>query len=501
MGHGSVTVIGGGIAGLATGIYARTSGYDATVFEMHTRPGGVCTAWERGGYLFDGCLHWLVGGKPGTPFRRLWDEVGAVDLDLVAHDSMSTVRDLHGNELVFWADLGRLEASMRERWPAEKAGIEELARGARAMAGSGFDVPDTPPDMMGLLGRLKMLLRSGPDMIRMRRYEMMSIAELGERFDDPFLRRAISNAVIQQRASAMTLLGTLAWIDGGDASWVRGGSLALAHRLEKRFLDLDGRIECRSKVARILVEGDRAVGVRLADGTEHCADYVISAADGHSTIFDMLDGRYADARIRDLYAGLEPFTPLVQVSLGIDLDLSGEPWSVVLLLDEGTEIGGARVDALWAHHYCYDGSMAPGGKSSVTTVFAADLAHWEALWDQGREAYLAAKDQLGRGVVELVEHAYPGIRDRIEVVDVATPITYVRYTGNWRASYQGWLLSPGNVRRSNMELPRRLPGLSRFCMAGQWVTVGGGLPSVVLTGRWAAQTMCAELGTVFRTAR
>jgi len=84
MGHGSATVIGGGIAGLASGIYARTSGHDTTVFEMHTRPGGVCTAWERGGYLFDGCLHWLVGGKPGTPFRRLWDEAGAVDLDLVA---------------------------------------------------------------------------------------------------------------------------------------------------------------------------------------------------------------------------------------------------------------------------------------------------------------------------------------------------------------------------------------------------------------------------------
>ena len=41
MAEGSVIVIGGGIAGLASGIYAQANGYDTTVFEMHTLPGGL----------------------------------------------------------------------------------------------------------------------------------------------------------------------------------------------------------------------------------------------------------------------------------------------------------------------------------------------------------------------------------------------------------------------------------------------------------------------------
>lgn len=43
----SVIIIGRGIAGLATGRYARMNGYDSHIFEMHDKPDGLCTAWNR----------------------------------------------------------------------------------------------------------------------------------------------------------------------------------------------------------------------------------------------------------------------------------------------------------------------------------------------------------------------------------------------------------------------------------------------------------------------
>jgi len=64
------------------------------------------------------------------------------------------------------------------------------------------------------------------------------------------------------------------------------------------------------------VEDDRAVGVRLTDGSEHRADIVISAADGHATIFDMLQGRYVSDKIRGYYEKLPIFPSWIQVSLG-----------------------------------------------------------------------------------------------------------------------------------------------------------------------------------------
>ncbi|HCP60352.1 MAG TPA: hypothetical protein DIT43_02095 [Dehalococcoidia bacterium] len=71
--------------------------------------------------------------------------------------------------------------------------------------------------------------------------------------------------------------------------------------------------------------------------------------------------------------------------------------------------------------------------------------------------------------------------------DVATPLTYERYTGNWQGSYQGWLITPKTM---GMRMAKNLPGLKNFYMAGQWVEVGGGLPAVTISGRDVVQIIC-----------
>jgi phytoene dehydrogenase-like protein len=73
----SLIIIGAGIAGLSTGCYAQMNGYDSQIFEMHDKPGGVCTSWKRNGYTFDGCIDWLMGTSPGDPFYQIWQELGA----------------------------------------------------------------------------------------------------------------------------------------------------------------------------------------------------------------------------------------------------------------------------------------------------------------------------------------------------------------------------------------------------------------------------------------
>ncbi len=88
----SIIIIGAGIAGLSAGCYARMNGYDITIFELHSLPGGLCTAWERKGYTFDGCIHYLFGSGPGQPFYQTWVELGAVqDRPMVHHDEFMQI--------------------------------------------------------------------------------------------------------------------------------------------------------------------------------------------------------------------------------------------------------------------------------------------------------------------------------------------------------------------------------------------------------------------------
>ena len=82
----SIIIIGAGVAGLAAGCYAQMNGFRSKIFELHDLPGGLCTAWERKGYVFDGCIHYLFGSGEGQPFNVMWRELGAVqDRDFVHH--------------------------------------------------------------------------------------------------------------------------------------------------------------------------------------------------------------------------------------------------------------------------------------------------------------------------------------------------------------------------------------------------------------------------------
>ena len=78
----TLLIIGSGIAGLSAGCYGQMNGYRTRIFEMHDKPGGLCTSWKHNGYTIDGCLHWLVGSAPGLEISRIWEELGAVQVEM-----------------------------------------------------------------------------------------------------------------------------------------------------------------------------------------------------------------------------------------------------------------------------------------------------------------------------------------------------------------------------------------------------------------------------------
>ncbi|BAJ62788.1 oxidoreductase [Anaerolinea thermophila] len=82
------------------------------------------------------------------------------------------------------------------------------------------------------------------------------------------------------------------------------------------------------------------------------------------------------------------------------------------------------------------------------------------------------------------------------MVDVATPLTFQRYTGNWRGSFEGWLMTP---KEGFLRMKKTLTTVKNFYMVGQWVQPGGGLPSGVSTAREVIAQICREDGKRFQT--
>ena len=487
----SIIIIGAGIGGLSAGCYAQMNGYRSQIFEMHTIPGGVCTGWKRKGYTFDGCMHHLVGCAPGTRIHRMWQELGVMPRAVHFPDDLIGIEDTEGKRFIVYTDLDRLEAHMHELAPADGAAIDEFIGAARKF--TRFSMMDM------LLAKPWEMVTVLPYMGLMGKWGKLTLDQLGARFSDPFLRRALG--MIQYDFANMPTVIALMFLSGcatRNFGWPAGGSLEFARSIEQRYRALGGEVQYRAKVAQILVENDKAVGVRLSDGTEQRADVVISNADGRTTIFDMLEGRYTTALIRTFYANPPKQQEMaLHISLGVARDFSAEPHMLVLWLPEPVEIGGRVCDRLDIEIFNFAPETAPAGKTAVQVVATTSHEYWKAL---SPEDYRAEKARAAEMVIACLERRFPGLRAQVEVIDVATPLTTERFTGSY-LGYQTWPVPDQKMldALSGKGLSKTLPGLSNFYMVGQWAG-GMGLPNVAAMGRRVVADLCKQDGRRFVTA-
>jgi phytoene dehydrogenase-like protein len=484
-------VIGGGIAGLCAAVYGRRCGYEVELIEQHDTPGGLATSWKRGPYTFETCLHWLLGSSPASPMYLQWSEIFAIDrLRFVYPEEFVRIEAADGQALSIYTNFERMRDTLLRRSPQDAEAIRDFVAAVREFAH--LPVPD--PSEHGLvtwIGYLRLL----PEAARLRRFARMSIAEYGERFHDPLIR-AFFDAGESSQMMAITLAFALGWMGAGRAGYPLGGSQAVIRLITENLQRLGVRLRLAARVQSVLIERDSAVGVRLESGEIVRADRVISAADGHATLRTLLGGRYTDQRLESAYSSWKPYPSYVQVSLGIAQDLSQLPGFGSRVLDEPLAVDPCtHLKQLSYRCFHFDPSFAPPGKTALTCflpTYACD--YWTQLREREPERYLAEKARVAGLVVDVLEQTHPGLRRGIEVTDVSTPATVIRFTGNWRGSMEGWLPTPQNGLRP---LPNRLPGLANFYMAGQWIVPGGGFPGGLMSARTAVRDLCSHDGVHF----
>jgi phytoene dehydrogenase-like protein len=474
--------------GLCAAVYARKCGYAVTVLEQHERPGGLATSWQRGAYTFEACLHWLLGSNPRDPVHALWREVFDIDrLHFVYPEEWMRVETVDGKCPSVYSNLERLEAELLRHAPQDEEQIHQFLHAVRSL--SHFPLPSLSGAWQDRLATGLQLLRHAP---LLQSLSHITSEAYGKRFSDPLLRGFFGDGENAQLA-VLALVFALAWAANRYAGYPTGGSQAVIGPIVQSLQQLGGVLRTGASVKQILVEDNAAVGVQLDDGQHIDADWVISAADGHATVYDLLDGRYVGPRMEHVYRTYRPFPSFLQVSLGVAHELSRQCGYVMRLLDRPLTVDPQTVLHQIAFRlFHYDPTFAPANKTAVTcTLPTRDVEYWSQLSEHDPQGYQAEKQRVANSVITIFDERMPGVRDAIEVVDVSTPATVVRCTRNWRGSVEGWLLTPQTGVRP---LPLTLPGLRRFLMIGQWVMPGGDLPSGLITARRAVRRMCRQDG-------
>ena len=496
----NVLIIGAGIAGLSAASYLQRNGYATEIFEAHSVPGGLCTAWKRGEYTFDYCIHWLIGTNPETGFDVLWKELGAFQNEdgsqsqIRTFDEFTRMEFSDGDTVRMYANADRLKEELLRVGPDDRKEIEQFTEDLKTLSHFRLIVD---PEKRSLSNRLSTSLRNLSIFLRYLRHLKTPIQEYARKFKSQAIRKTLLGMTPPDWSLATLTMG-LGLQHTQSAGYPVGGSLNFARNIERKYLSLGGKIHYRYPVVKILVKDNQAVGLQLESGEKVMGDEIISAADGHTTLYKMLEGKFLTKTLQNAYTHFPLFPSSIFLGFGIARDMKDQPKMLAIELDSPLELPDKSVHpylAITIRHY--DPTFAPAGKTSASVLLNTwNEEFWRDLAGKNRHAYEEIKKEIGNRVIALLEKRFPGIRSDIEEMDISTPYTVQRYTHNWRGSYEGFGLTPKTIMA---RFPKTLPGLSHFSMIGQWTTPGGGLPPAGLDGRNVASRICRQDGRPFVT--
>lgn len=488
-----VAIVGAGISGLTAGIYALQSGFDVTIYEGHTIPGGASTSWRRKGYLFEGGMHWLTGSSPTTALNRLWCEVGALDEQVQVYNRDPFMAfDYEGRTAYLYRDIEKLHRHFLELSPEDKKEIDRLCSDIKKFTKVAMPVMDIKGVKVKRKSSMPLstLLHMLPALPRMSFYSNQSVKEYAGRFKSPLLRLMLES-IIGPDYSAAGMVFTIATLASGDGGYPVGGSLGMVNRMAKHFEQLGGKIQYGKTVTRVPVENGLAAGVIVNNETVP-TDAVIITQDTFVAVDALFSPAIKEPWTEKMHKDTKPMLNTF-ISLGIEADLSDLPERMHFIPDQPLLCGEISQPVIGICNYAGYKGYAPDGCTAVTCGLVGDsYDFWKVCKENG--TYQAEKEKLANAFIGILAKKYPQTAGKTTVWDVATPLTYERYLHSYKGSWMTVMKKGG----SQEYYPSKPESIQNVYFAGQRLRSPGGLPVAVDSGRRAVQFLCRDTDTVFQ---
>lgn len=502
---GSAAVVGGGIAGLATAALLARDGWEVTLFEARADLGGRAGSWERDGFRFDTGPSWYLMPEVFEHFFRLLGTTADAELDLVPLTPAYRVYPEPTDgapsapvDVVSGRD--EIRALFEQREPGSGARLDaylDSAGEAYELAVSKF-LYDTYQGTAGL--RDREVVRRLPQLAPLLTRSLES--HVARRFDDPVLRQILGYPAVFLGASPATapaLYHLMSRLDLDEGVlYPRGGFTEVIAAIA-RLAEAEGvTIRTDAPVERILVAGGAARGVRLADGSEHPADIVVSTADLHRTETELLATPAERTYPERWWERRNPGPGALLILLGVDGELPQLAHHTLLFAADWTQnfddIFGreTRIPDPASVYVCRpsatDATVAPAGSENlfVLVPMPADPSLGHGGEDgTGSPAIEAAADRV---IAQIADWAgIPDLAARVRVRRTIAPADFESDLGAWRG---GALGLAHTLRQSAVFRPRnasrRVDGL---LYAGTSVLPGIGLPMCLISAELVAKRL------------
>lgn len=490
-----VIVIGSGLGGLSCAAAFARQGFRPLVIEQHDKPGGFATAFSRpGGYVFDVSLHSTTVQERNGIYNLIGGFPEITDVEFLLHPTLFRMILPEHDIRVPQRDPQAYIKNLCDLFPEEKEGILGL-----------FD------DMGGLSGEIGRL-SNAKGQVDMSRFpvEFPHLYALNGKTWGQMADTRIKNARLKAIISgqwvyyglppsklscyyyALPFTGYLH--EGGF--YPKGRSQAISHALAGFIEAHGGKILLNTRVDRILLNHNEATGVAIAGGREFSSRVVVSNASPFETFQRMIPGQQGLGEYMAKWQQYSVSLSCFQVFLGLKEDLVGKlaiPDSEIFVEPSyDPEAGYARMLAgdIENTGFCitlYDnikGGYSPAGKNTVNILTLQGYAPWEKFesdYMSGNKAeYRKEKERMAEVLIRRAEKVLlPGLSSAIEVKEIGTPLTNIRYTGHHRGAIYGWDQTVNNSGNTRAGHPTPIKNLY---IAGAWSRPGHGYGAVIQSG-------------------
>lgn len=496
----NIAIIGAGLGGLTFGAFAARDGHKVTVYDKNHVSGGVAALTEQDGYKFEqGPL--LIGDMmPGEPLYNTLQELG-ITLPTVRADRGIVMPDYEMWRPDEYSGPYWRRNRLCELFPEQSEGIHAYYRFYDDMMQLRFlsTQPQTVPNK----------LRTFSLLMRVRRYGKMTAQELAMHFFKDERIAALYTGIFADFCAAPDEVQGMGVVflnmepafdkriplekDGvtyyPGYCYIKGGCQKLPEALTEQIVSHGGKLVMDTVVEKVLIENGKAVGIKLADGTEHRADIVVGSGGGRE-FFNRLVGReHLDDEYTKVLDSYRPMDAVFMLHLGVDFDPL-QYQKEALCYYYGTYDLKAATKRLRSgiYHEGEDGFLifvpsahapefAPEGKHCLTIYTVAPDKLAEGTWEEKKEEY-------AQKLIVLAEKHIPELSQHITTMKIMTADDYCAYTHHTEKCAFG-----GVVPIWNQKNPTHITPIKGLYFVGQQSENIGGVGNVVVGAKAAYDKM------------
>jgi all-trans-retinol 13,14-reductase len=488
-------IIGSGLGGLSCGAAFARQGFKPLVIEKHDKPGGFATVFSRpGGFTFDVSLHSTTAGERNGIRNLISGFPEITDVEFLPHPTLFRAIFPSHDIRVPQRDPDAFIDNLVGMFPEERDGIRGLFEdmgglnrdiGRYSAARGKVDPGSFPVDYPYLF---KLNNRTWGEMVDARVTDPMLKAIVSEQWAYYGLPPSKLSAFYY----ALPFMGYLR----GGGFYPKGRSQAISAALARFIERHGGSVLLNTKVEKIVVKENRASGVVTTDGRQFASRVVVSNADPFATFSKMVGDQPALSDYEGKWRQYSVSLSCFQVFLGLKEDLvkkvgvtdseifiepSYDPEAAYASAQKGAvESSGLAVTL-------YDNigpRYSPAGKNTVNLLTLQGYGPWERFekdYLAGKKAaYRKEKERMAEVLIRKAEKTLlPGLAKAIEVKEIGTPLTNVRYTGHHRGAIYGW---DQTVNNSGATRVGHATPIKDLYLAGAWSRPGHGYGAVIPSG-------------------